>query len=60
MNLTQLSCNKRRLLQAALWAFTASFLQASVGGRIEGTVSDATGAIIQNAEVTAVNAGTAV
>ena len=60
MNLTQLSCNKRRLLQAALWAFTASFLQASVGGRIEGTVSDATGAIIQNAEVTAVHAGTAV
>jgi hypothetical protein len=35
-------------------------LFASVGGRIEGTVTDSTGSIVQNAEVTAVNAATGI
>ena len=49
-----------RFRAVALALTMSSYLFASVGGRIEGTVTDPTGAIVQNADVTAWNTATGI
>ncbi len=51
---------KRIVLRTAGLLFGALLLLASVGGRIEGTVSDSSGAVIPKARVTATNLATGV
>ena len=52
---------KGRVLRAAgLFLIAGTFLWASVGGRIEGTVKDASGGVIQNATVAATDIATGV
>ncbi len=53
---------KRIVLRAVCLVFlsAALVLAASIGGRIEGTVTDSSGAVIQKAKVTATNLGTGV